>query len=858
MNIGQLHDWIMSEDGLRQQFDRIAVAAVAQEFKSLSSVRELPGDIDWQRLLLAASALTLSDDRLHQEAALQVAYAGLTLTQDPVVRDTSAVLFSQLSNERSIKLAEDRRLISPGYVERLGASGSMLETRRKLRDGILFRDGTVLTSNRFQRRFWATAEESQWVSATAPTASGKTYIVLRWMLDHLVGGSTRLVVYLAPTRALVSEIESEIRHLAPSHGLRNLRVTSVPAREFYDRDTPTVLVFTQERLHLFANSVEGGVAADVIIVDEAHKVGDDLRGVILQDAIERLVRFNFSARVVFISPSTDNPQELLSDAAADVSTGVVPSDDPTVSQNLILASQLPRDSRRWQLDLRVGDRDIPIGNLVLPNQPDNVRKRVAYLAAALGDGATGTLVYANGADEAEKIAWQIYGSISKTDEADDPDLLALAELAREDVHPHYQLAELASRGVAFHYGNMPTLLRTEIERLFREGKLHFLVCTSTLIEGVNLACRTIVVRGPRRGRGHHMGPQDFWNLAGRAGRWGREFQGNIVCVDAKRSDVWPNGPPRRARFRVKRETDEVMRDVEGLLAYLAVRWDATGDELRTRFEPVGAYLLSTYLREGTIDNAPWAKRFSQDYVEAIEERLQALAARIEIPTEIVMRHPGVSAVSLQHLLEYFRGRTKPIEELIPATPDSDDAYTALIAIFSRINQHLYPAFTPKKLVPLHALVTVEWMRGYTLPRIINARERYHRERGQTYDIHKIIRETMQFVEQVARFLAPRYLACYLDVLRMHLKQVGREELLQASSRFDLFLEFGVGNRTQLSLISLGLSRSAALAMNEYLTMDSLDEGQLLSELDQLNMEALPLPRLVRREVEILLKSRSRK
>ena len=89
----------------------------------------------------------------------------------------------------------------------------------------------------------------------------------------------------------------------------------------------------------------------------------------------------------------------------------------------------------------------------------------------------------------------------------------------------------------------------------REGKIRFLVCTSTLIEGVNLSCRTIVVRGPRKGRGNPMEPHDFWNLAGRAGRWGDEFQGNIICINPKDLKAWPTGVPDRARYPIKRESD---------------------------------------------------------------------------------------------------------------------------------------------------------------------------------------------------------------------------------------------------------------------------------------------------------------
>ena len=68
-----------------------------------------------------------------------------------------------------------------------------------------------------------------------------------------------------------------------------------------------------------------------------------------------------------------------------------------------------------------------------------------------------------------------------------------------------KLVPLVERGVAFHYGNMPSLIRLEVERLFRSGKIRFLICTSTLIEGVNLSCRTIVLRGPRKGIGKGKG-----------------------------------------------------------------------------------------------------------------------------------------------------------------------------------------------------------------------------------------------------------------------------------------------------------------------------------------------------------------
>src|SRR5690606_17490727 len=111
------------------------------------------------------------------------------------------------------------------------------------------------------------------------------------------------------------------------------------------------------------------------------------------------------------------------------------------------------------------------------------------------------------------------------------ELMALSELAERAVHRKFALTQTVQHGVAFHYGGLPLLLRLEIERCFKEGHLKYLICTSTLVEGVNLPCRNLFVRAPRRGSGHPMTMPDFWNLAGRAGRLGFEFQGNVICIE---------------------------------------------------------------------------------------------------------------------------------------------------------------------------------------------------------------------------------------------------------------------------------------------------------------------------------------
>jgi hypothetical protein len=272
-------------------------------------------------------------------------------------------------------------------------------------------------------------------------------------------------------------------------------------------------------------------------------------------------------------------------------------------------------------------------------------------------------------------------------------------------------------------------------------------------------------------------------------------------------------------------------------------------------EQVAAYLLAWRARAGSFLSSPSAGRLAPEYAQALDERLAAILDKVDVPASIISRHPGVSAAALQSLLNYFRSRTKPADELMPSTPDSDDSYSRLIGIFHHINQHLYPAFFPAAAIPIHALVTIEWMRGLPLGQIIRRRIAYLEGRKRVYKLPAVIRDTMRDVEEVARFRAPRYLVAYLDVLKHYLDEIGQGDLFPEGLRFDLYLEFGVATQTLLSLIGLGLSRTSAVAINEFLSDDTSSEESVLDWLRTRRWETLDLPAVVRREVDSLLARR---
>jgi superfamily II DNA/RNA helicase len=858
VSLADLQTWLLDE-GIRPELNLLTRMTVVTEIDNFTTIAETANtnhNLDWNRLLMAASILAQSVERRFQEAALRVATAALTLDTPLQVRDSGAILLGKLSNHRAIALAKAREYLGPGLEGRLGVSLRLEAQRRRFENAVLVEStGNWLPVNGFQHSLWLRARHHRgWLSASAPTASGKTFLVLQWLIDSMTGDGAQVAVYLAPTRALVTEIENSLRAMLGSTLPVSLDVTSLPLRDKYEAAITgirkLVFVFTQERLHLLANLLSDKIRVDFLVVDEAHKIGDNQRGVVLQDAVERVSRTNPTMRVVFISPATQNPAELLADAPEGTETLSVDNDVPTVLQNVIVATQVPRKPKEWKLELRENGERQTLGILSLVSKPANIRKRIAFIAAAAGERG-GTLIYTNGPAEAEEIALLV-SQLTPRRDSTDPELAALAELARKGVHQNYQLAPLVERGVAFHYGNMPSLIRIEIERLFRTGKIRFLACTSTLIEGVNLSCRTIVLRGPRKGRGNPMEPHDFWNLAGRAGRWGDEFQGNIICIDPDDAEAWPRGIPSRARYPIRRETDSVLGQGDNVEAYLSTRRLATVQDLvrSAQLEQVSAYLIATYLRLGSVAQTGLAKRHDAKRLERIDNALAELVYGIDITPEIATRHPGVSAFAMQTLLQTFRDYDGDIEDLLPAPPESDDAYDRLKDIMERINTSLYPAFQPPGLVPLHALTVLEWLKGFSLATIIQRRIQYQRVHERVIKVAKTIRETMELIEQTARFRAPKYLAAYIDILKIFLREQGRENLIDSDLDIGIQLEFGISSLTLLSLMELGLSRMSAVALYEKIARDDLDKDGCLAWLAEHNeqFDGLDIPAIIVREI----------
>lgn len=857
MSKTDLQNWFLDNHGFQEQFRRLVIDSVANQFPSLSrpSSNDERNGHDWGYLLMCASLLAQSENGVCQDVSLRIAQFclqqnGMTATY----KDAATVILDILANQPAINLAEVRNLIENSFADRLPFPMLQDWTRRSIENVVTLADSRTLTVNHFQRLFWEKAKEKDWISMSAPTSAGKSFILGRWLADYLRSSPNATIVYLVPTRALIQQVQQDIEHLLNTEHIESVSITTLPLQSAYKSGVANVFVFTQERFHILLGERGTNLHVDLLVVDEAQKIGDSYRGVLLQQAIETTVHRNLKCRIVFASPMTENPGVLLDDAPDGVMSGDIVSEDTMVNQNLLWVSQVNGRPMEWDVELILEGNPERIGQMKLPSRPSPNSKRLPFVAFTLGSLEGGNVIYVNGAADAEKAAKQLYDLLgNNADIPADQEIKDLADLIRKTIHRHYSLANVLQRGVAFHYGNMPLLVRTEIERLFRANKIKYLVCTSTLIEGVNMPCQSIFARGPTKGRGKPMTPSDFWNLAGRAGRWGKEFQGNVICVDAKRDDVWKNGAPtRKAKFRITRTTDDVLSDVDALLEYIENGTPRDEAGQKPNLEYVFSYLMSCNILNGSISDALWVRRFPAEIIQRINILLEEKSQSLSTPNDVILRNPGISPLAMDGLLDYFQNRTEnrnePVEGLLPAPPESEDAVNEYAKILHRINKYLGDVFGRGNRVRQLALLIVNWMQGYPLARIISSRERHY----GSDNLAGLIRNSMKDVEEFARFQAPKFLACYVDLLRVYMERIDRQDLIDRLFELNVLLEFGVSQKTQLSLVGIGLSRSSAIALSELIADDSMTEEACLTWLHENDWMTHDMAALIKREIRTVL------
>jgi replicative superfamily II helicase len=137
-----------------------------------------------------------------------------------------------------------------------------------------------------------------------------------------------------------------------------------------------------------------------------------------------------------------------------------------------------------------------------------------------------TLILCYGPGTSVTRAKQIAGNMSLLEMNET--LEAVCHYVETELGKNCDLAECLRHGVAYHHAGLSQEVRWLIEGLIRDRFVNVVCGTTTLAQGINFPITTVIIETLRKGKTGKLSFQDFWNIAGRAGRTLIDIVGTIV------------------------------------------------------------------------------------------------------------------------------------------------------------------------------------------------------------------------------------------------------------------------------------------------------------------------------------------
>jgi ATP-dependent RNA helicase HelY len=145
------------------------------------------------------------------------------------------------------------------------------------------------------------AIETQDVLVTAPTGSGKTWIAREEIRRLLAQG--KRAWYTTPLKALTN---SKYMEFSQEFGARNVGILTGDRKENWD--APLIVGTTEIYRNQLFDALRSGeqVGTDLVIIDEAHYLGDEYRGHVWEEAI---ILSPSRIRLLLLSATIGNAEE---------------------------------------------------------------------------------------------------------------------------------------------------------------------------------------------------------------------------------------------------------------------------------------------------------------------------------------------------------------------------------------------------------------------------------------------------------------------------------------------------------------------------------------------------------------------
>ncbi|MEN6317234.1 MAG: DEAD/DEAH box helicase [Syntrophaceae bacterium] len=392
-----------------------------------------------------------------------------------------------------------------------------------------------------------------------PTSAGKTKAIELIIRSAFLADRTSLAIIVAPFRALCHEIKDSLLMAFGDEEIKVDELSDVMQTDFEIAEflaNKQILVVTPEKLlYVLRHDPKLAACAGLVVFDEGHQFDSGTRGITYELLLTSLrTMLPKEAQKVLISAVISNAEavgEWLNGANPVIVAGsnlvptfrsigfaswldqlgtiyYVSNEDPEQREFFV-----PRVIENYELKRKKGESKTKVRRF----PAKDVGKEIAlYLGLKLiPQGAVA--IFCGRKDTASGLCETIVERFSRELPLVEPAKYSNADELSKLYYLHLKNLGLeapatrsAQLGIFSHHGNTPHGIRLAVEHAMREGLIHFVICTSTLAQGVNLPIRYLIVTSVYQGL-ERIKVRDFHNLIGRAGRAGIHTEGSILFAD---------------------------------------------------------------------------------------------------------------------------------------------------------------------------------------------------------------------------------------------------------------------------------------------------------------------------------------
>lgn len=356
---------------------------------------------------------------------------------------------------------------------------------------------------------------------SAPTSFGKTFCIF----EYIARNSPKNIVLVVPTLALVDEYFKKIVRKYKNFFSKYKVYTVITEEDKYDFSRNNIFILTHDRIvnESLYSKLE---YIDFLVIDEVYKLETDFdndRVLILNMAYYYLAKK--AKKYTLLAPFING---VLNTEKLDKLPVFIKSDFSPVVNDIKIKEVLFDDDR------------FSVCKDILEDVKDEK-----------------TLLYFPTVTEIYKYVKNII-SLEKEIDTLPSDIKQFILWAKEEIHKDWCVVKALERGYVIHNGQIPLGTRIYQLNLFEENPMYNrMLCTSTLLEGVNTSAKNIIIIKPSRKSmddSDTFGAFDFYNLVGRTGRLYKHLIGNAYYIKG------PNDPVFKKEEAIKAIKFEITDD----------------------------------------------------------------------------------------------------------------------------------------------------------------------------------------------------------------------------------------------------------------------------------------------------------